>query len=501
MRSLVSVPDYHVKPLVRLQKPMDIECPDNYPNGKLKPRRFYTVLPTKRSLRLHELIYDPLFRSKRTQMCFSGDFECGNLGQVFQTGARQFEIHLLPDPSSAYSALWYFFKVEDIPPGDYQFTIVGFFRDCHLHGMGVQPVALSMNDVKRGIGWRRHGNKMNFWCWKKAPSPQYALSFTFTVTESDTMYFAYLYPYTYTDLRNWLSNHKNQMIVSVIARSHGGVDVPAIFWDADAQAFIHTGQIREKYRAIFREPKKPLLVIAARHHPGESNASFAMEGFMETLIGDSSYAKRLLKNFSVLMLPMMNVDGVICGYYRPTLVGYDMNRSWVYPDRIRNPVEHAVIALLDKLTRSRPLVFLLDYHGHTAQCNAFTYGVWNDSVVLNEYEGLFPRLMSHHVSVFDESGGNSMTPETYTRTMRVALHQRYQIPFAYTLEMSFGGIDIGSLSQSQFTPETYREVGRGTVPAIAQMLLDHVPLSVLMKSYSPPVRASAANHTFVLNYP
>jgi hypothetical protein len=269
------------------------------------------------------------------------------------------------------------------------------------------------------------------------------------------------------------------------------VGVPAIFWDADAQKFQTIDGIPPPPR-IVRSIRKPLVLIAARHHPGEPNASYAMEEFMRSLFSHSKDSSRLLRRLSFLLLPMINVDGVICGYYRPSLTGYDMNRSWISPNRKHHPVEFEVLALLDKLVRTRPLLFFLDFHGHSAQCNAFTYGIWNDDVAFNEYEELFPRFMTKYSTFFDMPASTALSPQAYPGTMRVALHHRYQIPFAYTLEMSFGGIDIGAKSQTQMTPGCYREIGAAAVKSLAAMLLDSVPLDTMINRYVPLVKTSSS---------
>jgi hypothetical protein len=412
---------------------------------------------------------------------FSADFENGNLGHVYLVGVRDYEIHLLPDPSSHYSALWYFFKVTSLPRGDYRFTITGFYRAAPLFQFGVQPTALSVNAARRGIGWQRFGNNLNF--WKSKHRSVWCLQFTFSIAEIDTLYFAYLYPYTYSELCAWISKQPSPLRPLTLCRSHGGIDVPMIFWDADAQICLNPKNLPNLPR-FSRDWKKPLIVIAARHHPGESVASYAMEGFMGALFAERS---RLLERFSFLLIPMMNVDGVICGYYRPSLTGYDMNRSWIAPHARRHPVEHAVCHLLDKLVKSRPLLFLLDYHGHSAQCNAFTYGVVNRRVPFNDLQGLFPSEMARQTSIFDVDGGASLAPDSYSATMRVALHHRYRIPFSYTLEMSYGGLDIGPRSGTQLTPDSYSEVGAATVAALAVVMLEQIPIHAIVESYVPPI--------------
>ena len=73
---------------------------------------------------------------------------------------------MLPDPTNYYSALWFFFKVENLKPGEYFFVINGFFRDCHQHNIGVQPVAYSERLARKGVGWQRIGYNLNFWTTK-----------------------------------------------------------------------------------------------------------------------------------------------------------------------------------------------------------------------------------------------------------------------------------------------------------------------------------------------
>lgn len=483
----VQIPSYHTKPLLKLNKPISIKRTENFLTSNLRTYRFRSL--TARQLRLsHDLIYDPCiplrpYMRNANLPQFSGDFECGNLGQVYKIGPRAYEIKMLPDPTNYYSALWFFFKVENLKPGEYLFVINGFFRDCHQHNIGVQPTAFSEYLFSHsGIGWMRIGSNLNFWTFKHGLVSEYALSFNFVVSHTDTMYFSFLYPYTYTDLQNYLNfnfstNDCYLLKHSLLCKSPGGVDVPAIFWDADQKRCIDVSKILQNISSLPNvmpskrsfNKGKPLIVIAARLHPGESNSSYAMEGFMRFLNNPTNESRSLMDNFSILMLPMINPDGVICGYYRPSISGEDVNRVWKNPDKRTQTVAHTVISLLDYLTRSRNLIFLLDFHGHTAQSNCFTYGVFNPDVKKNECQRLFPRTMATICHLFDEKESISMKPNEYTQTMRVALHHRYKIPFAYTLEMSFGAIEIGPEKGTQMTPRHYEYIGEMTGKAIAKM--------------------------------
>ena len=58
------------------------------------------------------------------------------------------------------------------------------------------------------------------------------------------------------------------------------------------------------------------IVITARVHPGESNASYIAEGIITFLLGNSREAVYLRNNYIIKVLPMINPDGVIYGNYR-----------------------------------------------------------------------------------------------------------------------------------------------------------------------------------------
>ena len=479
-RTRSTVPAYHTRPTVRMNKPISLTKPDKHPTSSLRNYRFRSYTP--REIRLcHDLVYDPNANMKMSGPRFSGDFECGNLGQVYRIGPRSYEIRMLPDPTNYYSALWFFFKVENLKPGEYFFVINGFFRDCHQHNIGVQPVAYSERLARKGVGWQRIGYNLNFWTTKHSLTPEFALSFNFTVMQSDTMYFALLYPYTFTDLKSYLLCSQNTPFLkySTLCKSPGGLDVPAIFWDADDHKCVDVNYIPMR-------KGKPVLVIAARLHPGESNSSFAMEGFMSFLQGGSPEANQMLDDYSLLLLPMVNPDGVVCGYYRPALNGEDVNRVWKGPNQKTQTVAFNVIRILDQVSKYRQILFLLDFHGHTAQSNCFTYGVMHPAVKMNEYERLFPETMAQCCHLFDEVNSISMNPREFSQTMRVALHHRYQIPFAYTLEMSFGAIEIGPESSNQMTPHHYRYIGECTGVGIVKMLARcNGPMKHLKNSLPP----------------
>jgi hypothetical protein len=59
-----------------------------------------------------------------------------------------------------------------------------------------------------------------------------------------------------------------------------------------------------------------------RQHPGESVGSWMMEGFISSLVENTP------ENFLWVIVPMVNVDGVVLGNNRTGIVGYDLNRLY-----------------------------------------------------------------------------------------------------------------------------------------------------------------------------
>ena len=60
-----------------------------------------------------------------------------------------------------------------------------------------------------------------------------------------------------------------------------------------------------------------------------------LQGLIDYLVSEE--AEVLRKQFVFRIVPMLNVDGVIYGNYRCSLLGVDLNRKWVSPNRFLHP--------------------------------------------------------------------------------------------------------------------------------------------------------------------
>jgi murein tripeptide amidase MpaA len=80
---------------------------------------------------------------------------------------------------------------------------------------------------------------------------------------------------------------------------------------------------------------KPTVFISCRVHPGETPASYVLDGIMKFLSLESDQSKKLLDRFVFKIVPMLNPDGVFRGYFRLDTLAQNLNRYYTNPDPIQ----------------------------------------------------------------------------------------------------------------------------------------------------------------------
>lgn len=59
-----------------------------------------------------------------------------------------------------------------------------------------------------------------------------------------------------------------------------------------------------------------MIFVTARVHPGETPASFVSQGLVDWLLGSDPGAVQLRRGATLVVVPMLNPDGVFLGNYR-----------------------------------------------------------------------------------------------------------------------------------------------------------------------------------------
>ncbi|CAD7971594.1 unnamed protein product [Amoebophrya sp. A25] len=166
----------------------------------------------------------------------------------------------------------------------------------------------------------------------------YILSFDFEFEpDEECVYFAAYPPYTYTMLLRFL-REIDQLKSPNIAKKEIGRTL----------ANIPTPLLIVTSPKVHGISKKDVVVIA-RQHPGEAVGSWACQGFVKFLIGNSSLANLLRTTHVFHIVPMVNVDGVVYGNNRCTLLGVDPNRCWVEPNAVLHPLVSKIKAYVASL--------------------------------------------------------------------------------------------------------------------------------------------------------
>lgn len=191
-------------------------------------------------------------------------------------------------------------------------------------------------------------------------------------------------PYTYTDLKKYLEKvekkqgARNFLTRNTLCRTLAGNQCEYLT--------ITTKGDPEEIKT-----RKGVL-ISSRVHPGETGASFMMEGVIDFLTSDSMEAQILRDKFVFKIIPMLNPDGVIHGNYRCSLAGCDLNRRWKFPSPIIHPTVYYAKELAVQFSQDRDLTLYCDLHGHSRRKNLFIYGNTNNQI--QEDVKLFPFIMS-----------------------------------------------------------------------------------------------------------
>ena len=95
--------------------------------------------------------------------------------------------------------------------------------------------------------------------------------------------------------------------------------------------------------------QRPVVVVTARVHPGETPGSFAVQGLLAWLLSTNIQAVELRQAATVVVVPMLNPDGVALGKYRSAVQSADvlpmLNRNGFAPRKSRS-AEQTTAALL-----------------------------------------------------------------------------------------------------------------------------------------------------------
>jgi hypothetical protein len=133
--------------------------------------------------------------------------------------------------------------------------------------------------------------------------------------------------------------------------------------------------------------RAPVVFLIARQHPGETIGSFVLEGFIRNVLADASALKKL----RFVIIPMVNLEGVLHGLHRHDVKGRDLNRCW---KSIPGPEE--LRAIKTALQQADDLFAFVDIHGD--EVTKWSFINYRTGIVDDSRQQQYDRLLKGLVS-------------------------------------------------------------------------------------------------------
>ena len=264
-----------------------------------------------------------------TGLTFDADFPAGHLDGCTKTADGRYRLVIRSETSPVNNSPWYAFRVRSDRPQkiDVEFTYEG---GSHRYAPKIS---------RDGKSWSRPS--ADAYQQTKGMPPRLRLD-----AGPQALWVASQEILASEDLYRWARKMAatTGAAESVLGQSVGGR--PLLMW--------RLGDLSSD----------DLVVIVGRQHPPEVTGSLALMAFVDTLAGDSDSARRFRGRFQVMLVPLMNPDGVELGHWRCNLNRVDMNRDW---REFQQPETQAVRDEVQQLASAGKLLcLLLDFHstGH-----------------------------------------------------------------------------------------------------------------------------------------
>ncbi|KAL8221766.1 UNVERIFIED_CONTAM: Cytosolic carboxypeptidase 3 [Gekko kuhli] len=371
----------------------------------------------------------------------------------------EYQLTLRTDLYTNKHTQWYYFQVTNTQAGrPYRFTIVNFTKPTSLYNHGMRPLLYSEAEAKiHKVGWQRTGDAIRYYRNNLSQDGHQYFSLTWTFQfphDRDTCYFAHCYPYTYSNLQDYLSAIARDPKRSKFCKIR-------ILCQSLARNIVYVLTITNPLQDFQEEKHKAAVILTARVHPGETNSSWMMKGFLDYILGDSDTARLLRDTFVFKVVPMLNPDGVIVGNYRCSLAGRDLNRTYRSDLKESFPPVWCTRTMIKRVMEERSVLLYCDLHGHSRKENVFMYGCEKreqQEEGTSLHQRIFPFLMSKNCpDKFSFPDCNFKIQKGKEGTGRVVMW-KMGISNSYTLEVTFCGSKLGD-NGSHFNTKDLESIG------------------------------------------
>lgn len=270
-------------------------------------------------------------------LSFSNDFEGARLNGVIQDNDSTVTVLITSENTPINPSPWYAFKVWSEEEKDLYINLTypesvrhRYFPKLSSDGLEWSAID-SVNYQETGAGDANFG------------PGSLPTSVTLKVTTSpDTLWIAGQELKTSKHVYSWAEELAEKTFISSseIGKSRQGRPLKA----------LTIGDNNEKF-----------VMVISRQHPPEVTGYLAMQAFIETISSDSDLAQRFRENYTTLVVPLMNPDGVDNGHWRHNTGGIDLNRDW---SNFNQPETSAVKSFMEEIVSESDgkFYFGIDFH-------------------------------------------------------------------------------------------------------------------------------------------
>lgn len=130
--------------------------------------------------------------------------------------------------------------------------------------------------------------------------------------------------------------------------------------DGSVRVLGHSSEGRPIHIFEDHAGRDDVIVMVGRQHPPEITGSYGLRGFVPALYEQSPLANSFREQYGIVLVPLMNPDGVVHGNWRHNMHDTDLNRDW---GPFNQPETQLIKDYLDALDASGKNVRLfLDFH-------------------------------------------------------------------------------------------------------------------------------------------
>jgi hypothetical protein len=423
--------------------------------------------------------------NNENEVFFESRFEGGNLRKAILVNDNEYDLILKNDINAGKSYHWFYFRIKivvnstgstvssekqnniitencSVTSDTLKFNIINCQKNDMLFNKGLRVLKYNLEERK----WSRDTKNIFYFSNGLSIDDKKFHTLTFSIDKpkkTSTVFFSYCYPYTYTDLNFYLQSLLNRDKIDTILRT----ETLGVTLSGNKLEMLLITDFNSTFEDI---AYRQAVILTSRVHPGESNASFVIEGVIDFLLDlNSSIARDLRKRFIFKIVPMLNPDGVINGNFRTCVNGKDLNRMWCDVRENMCPTIFYTKEMIKKTLQSREVFVFCDFHGHSNKNNFFLYGCNNNKKIkstisqklkTNGYqEMVLSRIYQSKNSYFDPVNCIYKIAQSKLKTARAVVKNEFNIDFSYCLESSIGSITLGENKNTFFTPEMYHKIG------------------------------------------